>query len=149
MFGGKIFKKSRPFPRISKNKTFKLNPTINYIDNSSKSDSLYYIIENKKIASISPNGEIKALSSGETTIKVYSQYFDNPLIIPISVYSLAESINVETNPMILNIGDKHKIVYNVYPEDAINNEILFKKAVPLLKTYTENNKEAYSVILIT
>ena len=111
---------------ISKNKTFKLNPTINYIDNSSKSDSLYYIIENKKIASISPNGEIKALSSGETTIKVYSQYFDNPLIIPISVYSLAESINVETNPMILNIGDKHKIVYNVYPEDAINNEILFK-----------------------
>lgn len=97
-------------------KTMPENATINKFIFESSNDALV----------ITQDGVVNAKEAGEYIIKISDSENIIKKEITLKVISVALEIKVDKNSIELGIGKDTKLNANVYPEDAINKEIIFE-----------------------
>lgn len=99
------------------------------------SHKVSYSSSNPNIASIDKNGNIHAISSGETIITVKSEESDVQAEISISVHTSIEKLTIDQTEFYMQIGDTFKINTTLEPKNADNKNII----------YTSSNESIASV----
>ena len=114
---------------LTKNEEKKINITITPDNVSSGLEKLIYTSSDETVVRVDQEGNVTALKNGNANIIVYSQYNDISVIIPVTVATYSESLNVDTNNLTLNDESRtHQIIYEVLPEDAINKNVTFESS---------------------
>ena len=114
---------------LTKNEEKKINITIAPDNVSSGLEKLIYTSSDETVVRVDKEGNVTALKNGNANIIVYSQYNDISIIIPVTVATYSESLNVDTNNLTLNDENRtHQIIYEVLPEDAINKNVTFESS---------------------
>ena len=107
---------------INKNERIKLGIEILPIE--AENTQLEFLSSDNSIAMIDNDGNILGLSSGKCTITAKASN-NVSASIDINVYSPVTDIGIDTNDIILEIGDRFNLNVIIYPEDATNKEIEF------------------------
>ena len=107
---------------INKNEKIKLGVEI--LPTEAGNTNIEFISSDNSIAMIDNDGYILGLSSGKCTITAKASN-NVSASIDINVYSPVTDIGIDTNDIILEIGDIFNLNVIIYPEDATNKEIEF------------------------
>ena len=121
---------------LQKGETKKLNITIYPED--AKENEIIYISSKPEVATIDDFGNIKAISSGKTTITVKSKENSVKADMDIEVYSKVTGINIDQDEIFMKEGDLFKINSYVVPSDANNQNILYETKNIEIATVDEN-----------
>ena len=110
---------------INKGDKIKLNLKI--LPEEASDNEIEFISSNQGIAVIDSLGNITGVSSGKCTIKVKaknSNIYSNS--IEIEVYSPVTDMQIDTDNLVLQVGETFKINAIIYPEDANNKNVSYK-----------------------
>ena len=110
---------------INKANTVKLN--VNIVPQEAKNNTIEFYSSNENIATVDSFGNITGISSGYVTITAKAK--DNNVIsnsIDIEVYSPVADMQIDTDDLILQVGETFKINAIIYPEDASNKNIIYQ-----------------------
>ena len=121
---------------LQKGESKKLNVTI--YPEEAKENEIIYISSKPEVATIDDLGNIKAISSGKTTITVKSKDNSVKADIDIEVYSKVTGINIDQDEIFMQEGDMFKINSYVEPNDANNQNILYDVENLEVATIDEN-----------
>ncbi len=113
-----------------------------------------YISNNPKIATVDDKGNIHAIRSGKTTIKVKAEENDVQSEIEIEVYTSVTGIKLDQEEIYMEVGDTFKISGSVEPDDANDKLILYQSTNALIATIQEDGiitatKEGKTKIIAT
>ena len=103
-----------------------------------------YISNNPKIATVDDKGNIHAIRSGKTTIKVKAEENDVQSEIEIEVYTSVTGIKLDQEEIYMEVGDTFKISGSVKPDDANDKLILYQSTNASIATIQE-----YGIITAT
>ena len=103
-----------------------------------------YISNNPKIATVDDKGNIHAIRSGKTTIKVKAEENDVQSEIEIEVYTSVTGIKLDQEEIYMEVGDTFKISGSVEPDDANDKLILYQSTNASIATIQE-----YGIITAT
>lgn len=124
---------------INKNESIKLNVEILPKDASNQKITFYS--ENPNIASVDENGNIIALSSGET--KIFAKASNNvSSSIKIKVYSKVEDLEVNASNLKLMEKETFNLIVTVYPNDASNKNLIYESSNNNIVTVDNQGKIA-------
>ncbi len=113
-----------------------------------------YISNNPKIATVDDKGNIQAIRSGKTTIKVKAEENDVQNEIEIEVYSSVTGIVLDQEEIYMEVGGTFTINANVEPDDANDKKILYQSTDSLVANIQENGmitatKEGKAIVVAT
>ena len=113
-----------------------------------------YISNNPKIATVDDKGNIHAIRSGKTTIKVKAEENDVQSEIEIEVYTSVTGIKLDQEEIYMEVGDTFKISGSVEPDDANDKLILYQSTNASIATIQEDGiitatKEGKTKIIAT
>ena len=90
----------------------------------------------EKVVTVDDRGNLKAVSSGETTVMV--NVGDQSAKIKVNVVAQATSIRLNTQNLTLDGGDTYQLKVTIEPKDAVNQEVIWKNTNPEVATVDEN-----------
>ena len=108
---------------LQKGETKQLQITI--LPQEASNHKVIYTSSNPAVATIDDKGNIKAISSGSTTITVKAEENSVKNQIEINVYSKVTGVSIDQTEIYMQIDDTFKINANIEPDDANNKNILF------------------------
>ena len=123
---------------LIKDETKNINVNIQPENISENLNSIVYTSSNDDVVSINQDGEAIAHNNGSTNIKIYSQYSDVVLNIPVNVGAFSTDLLLES--AILNLNDDKRtdqIIYEVLPEDATNKNVTFESSDSSIATVSD------------
>ncbi len=90
--------------------------------------SVTWISTNSSIASVNSNGEVTALSKGETTISIFSRdgYYKASCHVIVEVP--VEGVSLSHSEITMNMGEQYQLTDTIKPLDASNNEVEWSSA---------------------
>ena len=106
---------------IAKGATEKLTVTINPIDTTDSKD-VKWTSENPSIATVDNNGEVTAVSAGQTTIVATVGEFTARTIVNVTV--AIESIKINQNDMTLNRNETASLTATINPSDTTEDKTI-------------------------
>ena len=101
-------------------------------------NKVIYSSSNNKVATVDDKGNILALSSGKTIIKVKAKDNDVQSQIEITVYSPVTGIKFDESEVFLQVGETFEIKAWVEPEDANDKTILYSTSNTQVATVKED-----------
>lgn len=119
---------------LSKGDTYSINVSIEP-DDADDTD-VSYSSNNKDVATVTDDGEVEAIKSGNATITVKSNDNGNATAkVKIKVETHVENVQVEDDSATVEVGDTHQINASVTPYDADDNRL----------SYSSNNEDVATV----
>ncbi len=110
---------------LNKYQTAKLG--VNILPEVAKQQPIDFISSNEGVAIVDKQGNITAVSSGKTTITAKAKDSNvSSNSIEVTVYSPVTDMQIDTQNLILQVGDTFKINAIIYPDDASNKNVTFK-----------------------
>lgn len=109
---------------LQKGERKKLNITI--LPEEAKTHKIIFNSSNPNVAIVDDEGNITAISSGETTITAKAEENSVQSQININVYSSVTGISIDQEEIYMQVGDTFKINAFIEPDDANNKNIKFE-----------------------
>ena len=128
---------------------------ISILPQEASDHKVLYSSSNPNVATVDDNGNIQAISSGETVITVKAEENSVQNQLKITVYSKVTEVVLDQSEIYMQIGETFKINGYVEPDDANNKIILYNSSNSEIATVDENglitaNKEGeVSIIAIS
>ena len=110
-------------PVINKGETKKLN--IEILPKEAANNGVTYTSSNSNIARVDSNGNIIGIRSGKTTITVKAKENNVSSTIEIQVYSPVTDMILNTDALVLQVGDMYAITSIILPDDASNTNVSY------------------------
>lgn len=109
---------------MKKGETQKLN--VDIFPEEAKNHAVVYSSSNSKIATVDNEGNILAIQSGEVTITVKAKENNVSSQIKIQVYTPVTDMQLNTENLVLQIGDKFILKAMIIPSDASNQKVIYQ-----------------------
>lgn len=109
-----------------------------YIDTDDTSDSLYLMSSNEKIAVVSYDGIVTAVSAGTADIlAVYADGTQTKCKVNVKKGVSPESVSIDFQNITIAQGDTKKLDAKVYPENVVDNSVYYYSSDTSIATVDE------------
>ena len=99
---------------------------VEILPEEAKNHEVEFSSSNPKVASVDSQGNILGLQSGTTTITVKAKENNVSSQIEITVYTPVTDLQLNTEELVLQEGDKYVVVPIIIPQDASNQNIIYQ-----------------------
>ena len=120
-------------PVINKGETRKL--IVEILPTEAKDNAIEYSSSDNRVATVDSDGNILGIKSGSATITVKAKDNNVSGKVEIQVYSPVTDMQINTESLMLQVGDSFIVRPTIFPEDANNQNVI----------YSSDNKEIAKV----
>lgn len=112
--------------------------TVTITPQEASSHIVLYTSSNPQVATVDDKGNIRAISSGTTTITVKAEENDVQGQITITVHTLVTGISLDQSEIYMAVGDTFQINAIIEPDDADDKTIVYSSSDTNVATIGEN-----------
>ena len=99
---------------------------IEIIPKEAKDQEIVYTSSNNNIATVDSKGNILGIKPGTCTITIKAKENNVSTSLNITIYSQVTDMELETDKITIQTGEKFQINPVIYPEDANNKKVIYK-----------------------
>lgn len=109
---------------INKGESKKIQVEI--LPKEAKDHEIVYTSSNNNIATVDSKGNILGIKPGTCTITIKAKENNVSTSLNITIYSQVTDMELETDKITIQTGEKFQINPVIYPEDANNKKVIYK-----------------------